>query len=160
MCKICTNCYCTSVHKTCLLYKCIQKLCANWLEGEIQFWGQTHTHTHRHTWLCTSRAASSQLKKVAWWVVVVVDQAITNPISGPSLSFVFCLLALSLTIFPVFSVEYLIFCIVFTILFWIICLYKYYIPWWMMSLYCSFPLTFLLFSGNIILDSKIFSLDF
>ena len=26
-----------------------------------------------------------------------VDQAITNPISGPSLSFVFCLLALSLT---------------------------------------------------------------
>ena len=30
-------------------------------------------------------------------VVVVVDQAITNPISGPTLSFVFCLLALSLT---------------------------------------------------------------
>ena len=29
-----------------------------------------------------------------WWV----GQAITNPISGPSLSFVFCLLALSLTI--------------------------------------------------------------
>ena len=33
-----------------------------------------------------------------WWWWVVVDQAITNPISGPSLSFVFCLLALSLTI--------------------------------------------------------------
>ena len=27
----------------------------------------------------------------------VVDQAITDPISGPNLSFVFCLLALSLT---------------------------------------------------------------
>ena len=28
------------------------------MKGEIQFWG----HTHRHTWLYTSRAASSQLK--------------------------------------------------------------------------------------------------
>ena len=28
-----------------------------------------------------------------WWVVVV-DQAITDPISGPSLSFVFCLLSI------------------------------------------------------------------
>ena len=32
--------------------------------------------------------------------MVVVGQAITDPISGPSLSFVFCLLALSLTIKP------------------------------------------------------------
>ena len=36
---------------------------------------------------------------MGWGVgVVVVDLAITDPISGPSLSFVFCLLALSLTI--------------------------------------------------------------
>ena len=40
-----------------------------------------------------------------WWVGGgwVVDQAITNPISGPGLSFVFCLLALSLTIIFTFT---------------------------------------------------------
>ena len=30
------------------------------MKGEIQFWGQTHTHT---LYICTSRAASSQLKR-------------------------------------------------------------------------------------------------
>ena len=60
----------TTVHKTSLLYKCTQNQFTvqvytklvyfdNWkMKGEIQFWGQTH----RHTDICTSRAASSQLK--------------------------------------------------------------------------------------------------
>ena len=32
--------------------------------GNIQFWGHTDTHTDRHTYICTSRAASSQLKSL------------------------------------------------------------------------------------------------
>ena len=32
--------------------------------GNIQFWGQSDTHTHRQTYICTSRAASSQLKRI------------------------------------------------------------------------------------------------
>ena len=40
---------------------------------------------------------NSAKKKLSGGWVVVVDQPIKDPISGPSLSFVFCLLALSLT---------------------------------------------------------------
>ena len=35
---------------------------ANNEQIEIQFWGHTDRQTHTHTYICTTRAASSQLK--------------------------------------------------------------------------------------------------
>jgi len=54
---------------------------------------------------------------MGWVVVVVVGQPITDPISGPSLSFVFCLLALSLTIIAISLGDCLKFSLVFHMFF-------------------------------------------
>ena len=60
-----TNSLLYKCSQTSLLYKCTQDQFTV-KEGEIQFWGHTDKlwgHTDKHTDICTSRAASSQLKR-------------------------------------------------------------------------------------------------